>query len=190
VALQDYKNAIFLALSMDHPRRLYNLFNVVSNSRVFETFMDDETGEILGNIPSSSITGNPAVDEVLRTLPFAELAKLLRYVRDWNTTARTSGVAQVILHAIVKLRPASDIHAAFNHRPVNFLQNDPETKEDSAVKQGEGLRDVMDALIPYTERHLDRTDRLVQESYILDLLLSEMDGGMGLDDEPMEVDVY
>jgi len=187
VALQDYKNAIFLALSMDHPRRLYNLFNVVSNSRVFETFMNDETGKILGNIPSSSITGNPAVDEVLRTLPFADLAKLLRYVRDWNTTARTSSVAQVILHAIIKLRPASDIHSAFNHHPLNFLENDSET---TAVKQGEGLRDVIDALIPYTERHLARTDRLVQESYILDLLLSEMDGGMGLDEELMEVDVY
>jgi U3 small nucleolar RNA-associated protein 13 len=148
--------------------------------------MDAETGEILETYELSSITGNPAVDEVVRTLPQNELLKLIRHVRDWNATARTSTVAQLVLHAIVKLRPASDIQAAFGPQKQNLTpEEDAEGsgKLDVETKQGDGLREVLDALIPYTERHLARTDRLVQDSYILDFLLSEMDGGVGVLDE-------
>jgi U3 small nucleolar RNA-associated protein 13 len=184
VALQDYKNAIFLALSMEHPRRLYNLFNAVSSTRTTESIMDTDTGEILETYELSSITGNPSVDEVVRTLPQNELLKLIRHVRDWNATARTSSVAQLVLHAIVKLRPASDIQAAFgSQKRKSTPDEDVEGNGKVETKQGDGLREVLDALIPYTERHLARTDRLVQDSYILDFLLSEMDGGVGVLDD-------
>lgn len=148
--------------------------------------MDAETGEILETYELSSITGNPAVDEVIRTLPQNELLKLIRHVRDWNATARTSAVAQLVLHAIVKLRPASDIQAAFGSQKRDLTPDENAEgggKLDVEIKQGDGLREVLDALIPYTERHLARTDRLVQDSYILDFLLSEMDGGVGVFDE-------
>ncbi|KIM31724.1 hypothetical protein M408DRAFT_237363 [Serendipita vermifera MAFF 305830] len=189
VALQDYKNAIFLALSMEHPRRLYNLFSAVSSSRTTESLIDSTTGEILETYEQSSITGNPAVDEVIQTLPAQELSKLLRLVRDWNATARTSAVAQLVLHAIVKLRPADDIKAAFNsQKPYPSSTNNDEVDGDIAtsLKQGDSLKDILDALIPYTERHLTRMDRLLQDSYILDFLLSEMDGGIGVMDEDDE----
>jgi U3 small nucleolar RNA-associated protein 13 len=170
---------------MEHPRRLYNLFNAVSSTRTTESIMDAETGEILETYELSSITGNPAVDEVVRTLPQNELLKLIRHVRDWNATARTSTVAQLVLHAIVKLRPAGDIQAAFGSQKQNSTQDENAEggKLDVEIQQGDGLREVLDALIPYTERHLARTDRLVQDSYILDFLLGEMDGGVEVFDE-------
>jgi U3 small nucleolar RNA-associated protein 13 len=46
----------------------------------------------------------------------------------------------------------------------------------------------LEALLPYTERHLSRMDKLVQESYMVDYILGEMDGGMFNDEEEMEVD--
>lgn len=172
---------------MDHPRRLYNLFSAVTSARAVEPLFDSETGAwIEDNGQTTAITGNPAVDEVIRTLPSIELSKLLRHVRDWNTAARTSAVAQVILHAIIKLRSAADIHTAFSHRSSNSAGNNGDQNVETV--QGESLRDVIDALIPYTERHLARTDRLVQESYALDLLLSEMDDGVGRDDDLMQLD--
>lgn len=148
--------------------------------------MDSETGEIFETYQVSSITGNPAVDEVIRTLPQSELVKLLRHTRDWNATARTSAVAQLVLHAIVKLRPANDIQAAFGSQKQPSVTNsggEPPVQPEVVLKHGDGLKEVLDGLIPYTERHLARTDRLVQDTYILDFLLSEMDGGIDIMDE-------
>ena len=49
------------------------------------------------------------------------------------------------------------------------------------------LKELVDALIPYTERHLSRMEKLLQDSYVVEHLLSEMDDGMfgelGADDE-------
>lgn len=52
-----------------------------------------------------------------------------------------------------------------------------------------GLKEVVDGLIPYTERHLARMDRLLQESYVVDFLLEEMDNGMLNGDDDMEVEI-
>ncbi len=40
------------------------------------------------------------------------------------------------------------------------------------------LKELVDGLIPYSERHLARIERLVQESYVVDYILGEMDDGM------------
>lgn len=189
---RDYKSAIFLSISTNQPRRLYELFKTVYASRDVATYTDDVTGELREVPVATNVTGSTDVDEVIRTLPLVELAKLLRHIRDWNATARTSAMAQVVLHAIVKLRPASDIQAAFG---PNLAKADDEAhgqgneQLSKRAAEAESLRDVIDALIPYTERHLARTDRLVQDSYVLDFLLREMDP-VGLEDEGMEIDVY
>jgi len=58
---------------------------------------------------------------------------------------------------------------------------------------GTGLKELVDALIPYTERHLSRMERLVQESYVVDYILGEMDDGifdgeLGDNESSMDVD--
>ncbi|KAH9044758.1 U3 small nucleolar RNA-associated protein [Lactarius pseudohatsudake] len=133
VALQDYRRAIEVALSLD-------------------------TQGLSGG---SGVTGSADVDEVLRTLTSEDLVRLLRYIRDWNTRASSAAVAQRVLHAIMK---------------------HPEDKDD--------LRELVEGLIPYTERHLARMERLVQESYVVDYVLREMDDGLvDDDDEIMDVDL-
>ncbi|KAF7307205.1 U3 small nucleolar RNA-associated protein [Mycena indigotica] len=157
--LNDYRRAILLAISMSQPGRLYNLFNDIRQS-------PDES--------PVSITGNLAVDEVIRTLAGSDLAKLLRYVRDWNASAKTSTVAQGVLFAVMKLRAADDVMGAFDEE-VN------ETAVMEGKEKGVGgtaLKEMVEALIPYTERHLARMDRLVQESYMIDYVLAEMDDGL------------
>ncbi|KAI0652383.1 U3 small nucleolar RNA-associated protein [Trametes meyenii] len=177
LALHDYRNAILLALSMGQPGRLHTLFTTLTSS--------DES-----DAPSTpSITGHPAVDEVLRTLPGTDLARLLRYVRDWNAHARTSAVAQRVLHAIVKLRAAEDIARAFDEEAAFTAVSAPASDDDlgkpvapeAAPLEGRGttsLKELIDALIPYTERHLTRMEKLLQDSYVVEHLLSEMDDGL------------
>ena len=132
---------------------------------------------------SKSFTGSPAVDEVIRTMSAEDSVTLIKFVRDWNSNAKTSEIAQEILHAVVKLRSAEEITEMFGP------QGTPNRTEQSTDSTG-GLKEVVDGLIPYTERHLARMERLIQESYVVDFLLEEMDQGMsGGGGGLMEVDV-
>lgn len=145
-----YREAIVLALTLNHPARLLSLFQgVVDRSPPEE----------------GSFSGLNAVDEVLMNLSDEQLLGLLRRLRDWNTNARTAVVAQRILNVIVRSYPA----------------------ERLARLRGREWKEVMDGLRAYTERHYRRMVELVDESYLVEYTLREMEevgfidgeGGLG-----------
>ena len=137
VQRKDWRNAIITAMSLDQPYRLLNLFNeVISNSQVEQ---------------DSSITGLLEVDQVIATLSDPQLSTLLLRVRDWSTNARTSHVAQRILHVILRKCP-----------PDRLMQLSD-------------IKEVVEALIPYSDRYLKQVDKLLQESFVVDYILREMD---------------
>jgi U3 small nucleolar RNA-associated protein 13 len=156
VAINDYRNAFVLALSMDQPGRLLKLFRSLSSD---------------GPSQEGSITGNSKVDGTISTLSSEDLCKLLRHVRSWNASTRTSEIAQRVLYAILKLRHHGDLEGLSNS------VGDPENSVGDPRRQPV-IHDLVDGLIPYTERHLHRLDRLVQESYVIDLIIGEMDEGL------------
>jgi U3 small nucleolar RNA-associated protein 13 len=134
---KDWRNAILTAMSLDHPFRLLNLFKeVISNA-------SDEK--------ESSILGLSEVDEIIATLSMPQLSVLLSRVRDWSTNARTSLVAQRILHIILKKYPPEQLLAL------------PD------------IQKLVDALIPYSDRYLKQVDKLLQDSYVVDYILREME---------------
>ncbi|WVQ85499.1 hypothetical protein IAT38_007664 [Cryptococcus sp. DSM 104549] len=205
VALKDYRRAILLALSMAQPGRLLSLFSTVILAKPVPSGEEDDA-EGAG----ASITGSREIDEVLKTLPGLDLVRLLRFVRDWNANARTAPVAQVILHAVLKLRSAESILSAFeqaNRAPTRLDEEDDEeeggeeeeekTEEEKAKERRKkrkdalvapiSIKELLDGLIPYSERHFARVDKLVQESYMLDYVLGEMDGGL-FGEEVMDVE--
>lgn len=141
----NYREAIVLALQMDQPGRLLSLFKSVT-----ETESPDE----------GSLSGLDAVDDVLGNLADEQLYRLLLRVRDWNTNVRTAPVAQKILWTVVKSYPASRLAGL---RP------------GGQVGAKGSLKDVLDAIRAYSERHYKRVEELVDESYLLDFTLREMD---------------
>ena len=180
--LKDYRKAILLALAMSQPGRLLHLFTTVAASRG-----DTAQLAILDQVTPAgqSITGSLEVDQVIKTLPGIDLVRLLRHVRDWNARAKTSPIAQIILHAILRLRTPDDILAAFDSAsktpgdaPSEEPIEDEETKPKAKAPAAANIRELLDALLPYSERHFARVDRLMQDSYMLDYALSEMDGGV------------
>jgi U3 small nucleolar RNA-associated protein 13 len=183
LSLNDYRKAIQLALAMEQPGRLLSLFtDIQCNSSLTESEDSSQS------ISTLSVTGHPSVDEVIRTLPGSDLARLLRYVRDWNAKAKTSGVAQGVLYAVMKLRSAEDVIRAFGDEAAESMIIDGSMGKTG----GTPLKELVDALIPYTERHLSRMERLVQESYVVDYILGEMDDGMfdgELEDDGNSMDV-
>lgn len=171
VALRDYKRAIELALSLSQPGRLFSLFKDVASEN-----------------QSSSISGSVSVDEVIKTLVSSDLVKLLRYLRDWNTNGKTSSVAQRVLFAIFKLHTPDAIIQAFEDDVIEGKFVNGELDANREEHRGRtALKEIVEALIPYSERHLSRMTKLVQESYVIDYILEEMDCGM-LNDQLSDTD--
>lgn len=141
----NYREAIVLALQMDQPGRLFTLFRSV---------VETETPD------AESMSGLSAVDEVLANLADEQLYKLLLRLRDWNTNVRTAPVAQKILWTVVKSYPASRLASV---------------KPQGKVGAKGSLKDVLDGIRAYSERHYKRVEDLVDESYLLDFTLREMD---------------
>ena len=89
---KQYREAITLALALNHPGRLLSLFQAV---------VDTDPAE------PTSITGVVAIDEIIASLSDEQLLSLLKRIRDWNTNARTCAVAQRLLNVIVRSYPAT-----------------------------------------------------------------------------------
>lgn len=152
----SYREAITLALQLNHPARLLALF----------------TSVVTGKQEKGSLSGLLAVDSVLATLSDEQIFLLLLRIRDWNTNARSAHVAQRILWTLVRSYPAARLSGL------------------KVKGRGKSLKEVVDGLKAYTERHYRRMEELVDESYLIEYTLKEMDG-LGIKDEPMtaEMDV-
>lgn len=79
------------------------------------------------------------------------LKKMLTYCREWNTRARNSQIAMIVINAVVTAIPAAKIALSL-----------------------EGVPEILAGVAPYAERHFDRLDRMVGDSYILDYTLTSM----------------
>lgn len=145
VVAGSWREAITLALQLDQPARLLSLFKGVVEAE------EQEEG---------SLSGNRDVDEVLGSLADEQIFRLLLRVRDWNTNARTAVVAQRVLWTLVRKYPASRLAGL---------------KVDGRREGRGSLREVLDALKAYTERHYRRVEELIDESYLLEFTLREMD---------------
>lgn len=140
----SFREAITLALQLNHPGRLLSLFTSVITSN---------------NPDRGSLSGKRAVDEVLGSLSDEQIFLLLLRLRDWNTNARTAPIAQRILWTLIRSYPASK----FSNLSVR------------GAKGQKSLKDVLHAIRVYTERHYKRTEELVDESYLVEYTLQEMD---------------
>ena len=167
---------------MNQPGRLLSLFSSLRSS------LSDPDAPV-------SHTGSPEVDRVIATLPDLDLVRLLRMVRDWNANARTSPVAQGILHCILRLKSAEELVHVFDRvqgvRNAFAIEGEETEANGQDKEEGEqekkrpkrqealpALNELLEGLIPYSQRHFTRIDKLVQDSYALDYLVGEMDGGV------------
>ncbi|ORZ39314.1 quinon protein alcohol dehydrogenase-like superfamily [Catenaria anguillulae PL171] len=101
---------------------------------------------------ATSISGSAAIDSALGSLPLPQVEKLLTFARDWNTHAKSSAVAHVVFRVLLE------------HHPLDALLTLAEIKP------------LADAVIAYTERHVNRLDEWVTQSYLLDYTIHAMDG--------------
>lgn len=168
---KNYREAITLALALNHPARLL---------RVFE---DVVVGLPDADKDPASITGLQAVDDVLAALDRVQLFRLLERVRDWNTNARTAPVAQRVLNCLLRRYPAATfVELARDERKFVGRSADGVAEGGGLAgpKKAGGVKDLLRALEVYTERHYKRMEELVDESYLIDFTLREMDEVAGV----------
>lgn len=184
VSIKDYSNAILLALSLDQPKRLLHLFQTIHQSH---------------SLFPNSITGSTDVDLVIKSLVGKDLKKLLEFIVDWNSIGRTSELAQRILNAIFKFHSSETILKTLElirkSIPTSLTQGQEDIESDEEDSNLKSIRikklkefnsgkkelkvnEILGALIPYTERHFVRADKMVRESFIVDHLLGMMDDGI------------
>lgn len=169
IRVGSYREAITLALQLNHPARLLNLFQ-----------------SVVGKYPpeEGSLTGVRGVDDVLGSLGDEQLWALLGRLRDWNTNARTNLVAQRVLWAVFRLYPASKFTAGMRRGGAGIRVDGGE--DDAVERRGKmgtqkgSMKDMLDALKVYTERHYRRWEELMDESWLVEYTLREMDEVSGV----------
>ena len=168
IRTSNYREAIVLALQLRHPRRLLELFTTILQSPQ----------------QADSLTGSLQVDQVLAGLSDTHLWALLRLLRDWNANARTYHVAQHVFHALLLLHPKERIYGLRRRKlPMRSMASGEEssglTSEGPVTTpetgQQESVKDVLDGLKAYTERHQTRLQRLEEEGFVLCWALEQMD---------------
>lgn len=133
IAKKDWSNAFLLAITLNHAMKIYN---VVKEAIVAA---DDEGASL----------GSYSLEKTIVGLNDDQLLVLAKKVRDWNVNFKLFGIAQKVLHVLVRSG-----------------RMDPEIK---------GLNKIIDAMVPYNERHYARLDELVENTYMLDYAVDEMD---------------
>jgi U3 small nucleolar RNA-associated protein 13 len=92
------------------------------------------------------------VRELITSLTSDQISTLFSFIRDWNTNAKYCFVSQSLLHMLFQAFP-----------PSYFTENN------------KSMRTLLEALIPYTERHFQRAHQLFTNSFIVDYTLQSMD---------------
>ncbi|KAF7190381.1 putative U3 small nucleolar RNA-associated protein 13 [Pseudocercospora fuligena] len=169
IRASNYREAIVLALQLNHPKRLLDLFSSV---------VDTDTPD------PGSFTGRLEVDEVLASLSESQLWNLYRRIRDWNANGRTAHVAQRILAAMYHIFPKEKLLNLNRRRKAAVVPQEEEDDLSGAmaqlstqdkIKSKESVKDVNDALKAYTERHYQRLEKTGEERYVLLWALRQMD---------------
>ncbi|KAJ8251192.1 hypothetical protein GJAV_G00218310 [Gymnothorax javanicus] len=94
--------------------------------------------------------GSEQLESTVLRLRHDQKESVLRYCAVWNTNARSCLDAQAVVQVLLK-----------HHTPEELLQF-------------QGARNILEALVPYTDRHMQRIGRLLQASMFLDYMWQKM----------------
>ncbi|GAV88863.1 Utp13 domain-containing protein [Cephalotus follicularis] len=90
------------------------------------------------------------IEKALHAFCKEEFQLLFDYVREWNTKPKLCHVAQYVLFRVFNILP-----------PTQIIEI-------------RGIGELLEGLIPYSQRHFSRIDRLVRSTFLLDYTLTGM----------------
>lgn len=157
IRAKNYREAITMALQLDHPNRLLSLLR--------ETVETDHPEE-------GSLSGSKPVDSVLGSLNDSQLVLLLNRLRAWNTNTKNTLVAQKVLWVIFKSYSTERL------LQLGYSRNAESSVGDKVAKPSRyeqlDMRDLLNGLRVHTERHYQRMEEMIDESYLMEFMLRQM----------------
>lgn len=142
-------------LKVEQEQSLKNYINQNDWSNAFLLALSLEHLMRVYNVIKASIAANQdpecalglqALEATMRQLDTVQLVSLLKKVRDWNINFKQFEIAQKVLSVVL-----DDVH---------FESAD--------------IRKIVELIIPYNERHYQRLDDMLEETYMLDYVIHEM----------------
>lgn len=102
------------------------------------------------NEDKDSIVGSFSLENTISLLDDGQLVKLFKKIRDWNVNFKFFEISQKLLNVVL------------NNFAVDKLTEVP------------GLMKIMESIIPYNERHYNRIEEMVEQTYVLDYTVEQM----------------
>jgi len=130
---KEFEQALELALDLQKPMHVLKVLNALVEN-------DMKKGK----------SGLTTLQDHAKKWNDDNLVQIMRYCRDWNTRAKNSHIAMLV------------VQAAVTSIPVHTL---------ASVS---GLPEILAGITPYAERHFERLDRLQSSSYLVDFVLGAM----------------
>ncbi|BBN19124.1 U3 small nucleolar RNA-associated protein 13 [Marchantia polymorpha subsp. ruderalis] len=87
---------------------------------------------------------------ILQALGKEHLRLLLEYIRDWNSKSKFCHIAQRVMYSMFHVIS-----------PIDLIKVP-------------GIRELLEGILPYSQRHFSRIDRLTRSTFLLDFVLSSM----------------
>jgi U3 small nucleolar RNA-associated protein 13 len=120
--------------------------------------------------------------ELVKKLVEENLNRLLRFIRDMNTTSKHCRLAQRILFALLKtfshnymIEHSNKIQIEEEDQGGKFRKNKEKPVEVMPEKEeGNQFEQLIETLQAYSERHQTRLQKYVKKSFYLDFLLSKL----------------
>ncbi|CAM9603348.1 unnamed protein product, partial [Hapterophycus canaliculatus] len=141
---KDYGPAIALALELKRPQKLWSVLRDAMTEGM------GEGGSSVGDDDATTEMSSRRLDEHVSSWTMDTIGQCLGYCRDWNTNARKAVVVHALVGSIL--------------RCVSI----------ASLKELPGCAELVRVLIPYSERHFQRLDRLLQSSYLVEHTLASM----------------
>ncbi|KNZ59723.1 hypothetical protein VP01_1674g1 [Puccinia sorghi] len=170
---KDFGAAIKLLIKLDKPGRLLRLFTDLERAEG-----ESDTDEFGRLDRLHTVTGSAQIDHVIQNLQPPELVKLLAHIKAWNAVPRSSSVAQNLLFLLFKSHSFNNLLLSHSHPPLPnhlspHLNSELNTHSKNQLLRPHQLKDTLKVLLAYSDRHLAKIDKTVQESFSIDFLLNQ-----------------
>ena len=101
-----------------------------------------------------------------------DVNKLLLFIRDMNSTAKYCKIAQRTLYYLFKITPVEK----FKEFRSKFEKKEKNRKKinESNQKKKKEFDELIDVLIAYSEKHMNRTQNFIKKSFYLDFMLKKL----------------
>ena len=142
IHLGEFRHAMLVAFELDHPHTMLKVLKKLTEDTSQPQQAKDEVDGV-----SRMHSVSMKLHEVANAFTDEEIVKCLRYIREWNSNARNCHVAQLLLREILLCHPPQKL------------------------RKIRGIRDLVDGMVPYTERHLRRLGGLLRQCFLIEYTL-------------------